>query len=284
MKSMTGFSKIFFSSKLGKFDIELQSLNKRFLDFLFFLPKEFLFLEYEIRKILTKKIFRGFLTCRITFYKDIEKTLFFDVKILKSLKKRWEKICKDIGIEKELDLKFLKEELKDFKVFDDKLLEEEKNIILKNVEKVVIKLNMIRKKEGQKIAKDIFKKIQYIKSLVLKIEKLTPVVKKNFKKKINTKLKEFFKEKDERMLKEIAIFAEKVDIEEEVFRLKSHIEEFFSYLKKETSGRKMEFLLQEIVREANTISSKSLNAIISKYVVDIKAVAEKIKEQLQNIE
>jgi uncharacterized protein (TIGR00255 family) len=160
--------------------------------------------------------------------------------------------------------------------------------ILKCLDAALDELIIMKEKEGDILLKDIKKRLKLIESLVLKIEGKSKTATEDFEKKLKERLESFLPkggEVDERILKEIAIYADKVDITEEITRLKSHIEQFNLFCeKKEIIGRKMDFLLQEMTREINTVSSKSSTTQVSVHVVEIKSELEKIREQVQNIE
>jgi uncharacterized protein (TIGR00255 family) len=125
--------------------------------------------------------------------------------------------------------------------------------------------------------------LKKIKENILKIEEKSKNSVFKYEKKLKEKISKYLEEEDERVLKEIAIYADRVDIKEEILRMRSHLKQFHSFFEKEHIGKKMNFLLQEMLREVNTIGAKSLDFNISKSVVDIKGDLEKIKEQLQNI-
>lgn len=292
IKSMTGFGRAGISSKLGKLSLEITSINKRFLEINISLPKSLAFFEYEIRNLVEEKISRGQLNLKFDFSlneKNIE--LFLpDVNFLKNLKKGWEKLSKELEFEKgEITLEFLlqhakynpSEKIEDIASF--------RSIISKALDAAITNLISMKSKEGKKLQLDMENRIKLITKEVTLIKKLAPQTKENFAEKIKAKFEELFKEEKEfedRLIKEVALYADKIDITEELTRLQMHLEQFLSLLKsKEDSvGRKLEFLLQECLRESNTIAAKASNAQISKAVVEIKAEIEKIKEQLQNIE
>jgi uncharacterized protein (TIGR00255 family) len=290
LRSMTGFGRFSTETKKGTYLVELQSVNRRFLESTIYLPKEYLSLETDIRKIISKKIFRGQIVCRITFYPSEESAqdLLPDIKILKRLKKGWEGIAKELNVsEKSIDLNFLTQQMKGFyKVESTKELTLESKEILRCLEMALNELILMKEKEGEILSKDINKRLKMVEKQLLKIEIESKNAVKDYRVKLEERLAEFLKgNEDERLLKEIAFYAEKIDITEEIVRLKSHIEQFFLLNeKKEVIGRKMDFLLQEMTREINTISSKSSSREISIYVVEIKSELEKIREQVQNIE
>lgn len=292
INSMTGFGAAIVSSKIGKLTLEITTINKRFLEVNIYLPRVFNFFETEIRKYIATKIVRGQVSLKFEFSPS-EQNIFSmlpSLSYLKNLKKGWVKLSKDLGYAKDeitLDLllsqsKYIPEE----KIKDVIAL---KKTIFEVVEIAINNVIQMRKKEGLVIKKDLETRIQAIKKHLIAIQKKAPITKKNFEKKLKAKFEDIFTDKkdiEDRLLREVAIFADKIDITEEIVRLDTHLKEFLLFLKakKEAIGRKLEFLLQECLREANTIASKASDASISKGAVEIKDEIEKIKEQLQNIE
>ncbi|NGX29249.1 MAG: hypothetical protein K940chlam4_00079 [Candidatus Anoxychlamydiales bacterium] len=292
INSMTGFGGALVSSKVGKLTLEITTINKRFLEVSIFLPKVFSTFETEIRKCVSSKIVRGQVSLKFEFSPS-EKNIFSllpSSTYLKNLKKGWEKLSKDLGFKKdEITLEFLLSQTKYIPEEKIKDVASLKKMIFDSVEKAINNVIQMRRKEGLVIKVDLEKRINAIKKQLLSIQKKAPITKKNFEKRLKAKFEDIFVDKvevEDRLLKEVAIFADKIDITEEILRLDNHLKEFLLLLKaKQTSvGRKLEFLLQECLREANTIASKASDADISRAAVVIKDEIEKIKEQLQNIE
>ncbi|NGX49244.1 MAG: hypothetical protein K940chlam5_00840 [Candidatus Anoxychlamydiales bacterium] len=292
INSMTGFGASLVSSKVGKLTLEITTVNKRFLEVNIFLPKVFSSFETEIRKYISSKIVRGQVSLKFEFSpsdKNIS-SMLPNSAYLKNLKMGWEKLSKDLGFKKdEITLGFLLSQTKYIPEEKIKDVASLKKMIFDSVEKAINNVIQMRKKEGLVIKVDLEKRIASIKKQLSSIQKKAPITKKNFEKRLKTKFEDIFRDKSEiedRLLKEVAIFADKIDITEEILRLDNHLKEFLLLLKaKQASvGRKLEFLLQECLREANTIASKASDADISRAAVVIKDEIEKIKEQLQNIE
>jgi uncharacterized protein (TIGR00255 family) len=290
LKSMTGFSKEKITSKFGNLSLEISCINKRFLETKIYLPKEFLSIENELRKKVEEKIIRGQVFLRFEFFpsKDVVQSFLPNITLLKTLKTNYEKLSKELKIKEDITLKFLLDEFKDYKEEKNTDIEKYKKPFFDILNKALDNLILMQQKEGQTLQKDIEKRILLIQSELKIIKKESPNVKIQFQTKLNKKIEEISKGLDfdkDRILKEVAIFSEKIDITEEIIRLDSHLSSFLKLLKeKESMGRKLEFLLQEILREINTISSKSQSLIISKNIIEIKTEIEKVKEQLQNIE
>ncbi len=292
INSMTGFGSAVISSKVGKLTLEITTFNKRFLEINILLPEIFNFMEIAIRKYIAKKIIRGQVLAKFEFFPS-EKNVFSllpNANYLKSVKKALEKLSKDLKYKRdEITFEFLLSQTKYFpeeKIKDVTIL---KKMIFCTMKKALDSVVQMRKKEGKIIETDLIKRIFVIKKQLTFIEKKAPVTKQNFEKKLQLKFRDIFIDKkdiEDRILKEVAIFADKIDITEEIVRLDAHLKEFLLLLKTKrgAAGRKLEFLLQECLRETNTITSKASDAKISKAAVEIKDEIEKIKEQLQNIE
>jgi uncharacterized protein (TIGR00255 family) len=289
---MTGFGRTSLSSKFGNLILEITTINKRFLEINISIPRGLSYFENEIRKYVEKKIFRGQVFLKFEYYPNEKNIYSFlpNITFLKNFKKGWEKLSKDLGYEKgEISLEFLIQQAKytpDEKIKDIDLF---KKFLLDAVNKALENVIAMKEKEGEILLLDIEKRLKIINKKLLFIKKAAPKAKENYKNKLKVRLQEIFKEKEfyeDRLIKEAALFAEKIDITEETTRLNSHLKQFLSVLKSkdEIIGRKLEFLLQECLREANTIAAKASDASISNAIVEIKAEIEKIKEQLQNIE
>jgi len=291
-KSMTGFGRADVSSNLGKLSLEISTVNKRFLEINMYLPKSLSFLENDIKKKVEKSLFRGQILLKFEFFSGEKNVISFlpNISHLKSLKKSWEKLSMNLGYSKDdITLDFILEKAKYFPEEKIKDVEALKKLIFDSLTKALNGVVEMRIREGKAIVLDIEKRLNKIKKELTYIRKKAPSAKKRYEQKLKDKFLTLFKEMQEiedRLLKEAAIFADKVDIAEEMTRLDSHLKQFLVFLKgkKEAIGRKLDFLLQECLRETNTIASKASDADISRSCVEIKDELEKIKEQLQNIE
>ena len=165
--------------------------------------------------------------------------------------------------------------------------EELDQIVLEAVNEAALQVKQMREMEGNALEKDVSLHLHTLHHLVIKLEKLAPNVVSMYKDKLLKKVHEFVGDQvdEARILTEVAVFADKADINEELIRLKSHIKQFDHILTMlEPIGRKLDFLLQEMNREVNTIGSKANDSEIAKEVVEMKSILEKLKEQVQNIE
>ncbi len=288
--SMTGFGRAIVASSVGQIIIEIQSLNRRFLESNVFLPKELLSCEILIRKCVSEKITRGQITIRVQIVpnQNISSEDFPDLKILSEIKKKWEKIAHNLDLDKgDINLNFL---LKQVEIYQQTQWKNDKekleSALVKGLHKAIKELILMRKKEGKALSIDMLERLTVIEKKFQIIEKKAPTSVKRHQERLMKHLEGLASEEDERVLKEIAIYADRIDISEEILRFSSHIKQLFDLIqgKEISSGRKMEFLLQEVFREMNTIGVKSTEIEIAKKVIEIKTELEKIREQVQNIE
>jgi uncharacterized protein (TIGR00255 family) len=290
LASMTGFGRAILDAPFGRLVAEIQSVNRKYLEVFVSLPKEFGRFEQEIRMWVGEKIARGQVSVRIHVIPSADAAIeqLPDPKALKVLKREWEKIAKSLGYDpKKIDLPFL---MQYCPIQQKSGLAEDKDLpfIEKCMKEAMDGLCKMKIKEGKALLLDVAKRIGSLKKNLKSIESLAPEASARMKKNLGDKMKDLkaSPELDERLLREMLLFADRVDITEEITRLRSHFNQFEGMLdaKEKTIGRKMDFLIQEMGREINTIGSKSLDAKISHYVVEMKSELEKIREQIQNIE
>lgn len=292
LKSMTGFGRGEALTPLGKLVLEVSSINRKYLEMSIQLPKEFFSFEPEIRAWVSKGIHRGQLSLRYTLYTDPKgKDILPDRSFMKQLKAGWEKIARELDFPKEqVNLLFLSQQMQKFSLpVELKDLPKYQKLLASCTEKALSALLKMKTEEGAALGKDIQMRLKGIEKELSSIEKKAPEALLKMKTKMQEKIGELFaKESDnqDRILREIMIYSEKTDITEEIVRLKSHLKQFFSLLKdpEEAAGRKIDFLIQEMMREINTMGSKCSDAAVTLHVVESKAALEKIREQVQNIE
>ena len=292
VKSMTSFGRS--SSDEGQkrvFTVEMKSVNNRYLDINIRMPKALISLEEEIRKIITNSLSRGKVDVFINLksYSQNEGIPKVDLKLAGEYLECLKQIEENLGIKNDISvmqiarfpevITMVQEEDKIEEVF-----EELKPLILSALEM----MNNMRAVEGEKLKEDILEKINVIESLVKDISKLADTVPKNYKAKLEERLSELLNGADiyqNRLATEVCIFADKATVDEEIIRLGSHINQIRKTLSlSEPIGRKLDFIIQEMNRETNTIGSKSSDIHMTNLVIDIKNLIEKIREQVQNIE
>lgn len=290
---MTGFGRATFLTDKGRIVVEIQALNRKFLDVVLSFPKEFFCFEVEVRKAIAERIFRGQLTVRMELYPDEEKIESFlpDVEFLALLKKGWEKAAQKLKLSKEeINLNFLMQQNDSFsvEVLKEDEVEKWRKILFLCLNKALESVIEMKVKEGENIKADLKKRLAKIGKGIVSIERRAPEIPLQYKEKLQKRMAELFEVSpgDERIFKEAALFAERCDITEEIVRTKSHLQQFDGLLNTATRevGRRLDFLVQEIGREINTIAAKSADVSISEQVIELKSELEKIREQIQNVE
>ena len=288
--SMTGFGRAMVDAPFGRLIVEIQSVNRKHFEVMTHLPKELSCFENELRKWIGQEVLRGQVTVRIQLVpsKEVMEGLLPDVELLKSLKNGWEKISLQLALPLEkIDLPFLLSSMPALQKGD--LLQEKDLHILQGCVKSALKsLGGMKAQEGKALTEDVSGRLQLVQKMVATITEIAPESTEKMRQKLLEKMSSLLPQDqtlDERLVKEVAFFAEKVDVSEELIRLKSHFTQFDECLKASGAvGRKMEFVIQEMSREINTIGSKSCEVKISYLIVEIKSEIEKIREQIQNIE
>lgn len=291
IKSMTGFSKIEKSNNNINVSIELKSLNGKNLELNFRMPKYLNEKEIELREIFRKKLFRGTVSIFINIEDKSNKEQFaFNNETAKTIYNELLNTRKELKIKESIKIEHLLK-YSDLFIDSSSISNIENNdwaFIRDCVYKAIEELDVMRRKEGGNIARDLGRRIKTFGDQVKEIEKLgierIPEEQEKYKEKI-AKMFENDEIDEQRLQTEIVLMADKLDISEECVRLSSHLSLFDEYMKdKSPSGRKLNFLMQEIHREVNTIGSKSSYTKISHKVVNLKEDIERIREQVQNIE
>ncbi|KRQ86918.1 hypothetical protein ABG79_01108 [Caloramator mitchellensis] len=291
IKSMTGYGRGECEELGRKFTIELKSVNNRYLDINIRLPRHLTALEDNIRKYISSNVSRGkidvFLNQEKFSDEDIKVTV--DEQIANVYFNVYNQLKNKFNLSEEISLSLLAK-APDVIIIEkrEEDIEEVWGTIKHALDKALSVFIDMRHREGLKLKKDILDRSELILSKVIEIEQRAPLVVDEFREKIKNRVSEFLKEVEidqARLLNEVAFFADKVNITEEIVRLKSHVDQLKSTLEsKDSVGRKLDFLIQEMNREINTIGSKSNDLFITNIVVDVKSELEKIREQIQNIE
>ncbi len=290
IKSMTGYGKSSLSINLREYQVEIKTVNHKYIDTNIRLPRSISYLEDDVRKLITSKLKRGKVDVLITFEnfnKDDN-----EIKINKELAKMYIDSFKDLAQEENLSTNIDVTEitkLPDVVIVKSNIDEEQiKSELLQVVENAVNNLIEMRQSEGNRISGDILAKISQIEEKNEEIFGLSTGLIREYVVKLETRIKEILKTEEldkSRLMQEIVIYADKCSVEEEVTRLRSHISQLKEIINsKEPTGKKMDFLIQEMNRETNTIGSKANNLEITNRVIDIKTILEDIREQVQNIE
>lgn len=291
LKSMTGYGKGQTSHNGRQVTIEVKAVNHRFLDLNLKLPKGFLFLDDLIRKTLAKVVSRGHLDIYVTYDNQSEDkgSYVCNNQLGKDLYFLGELLSREIGIENDLTISSIMKAPDVLeRVMPEENEEELKNLVILSLASALTSLEEMRIAEGDEIKKDLALKLDALKKMRDEIEKLAPKVEADYREKLTQRISDYLAmpELDEqRIATEVALFSDRCAIDEELTRLKSHFKQFdFLLASDEPTGRKLDFLLQEINRETNTIGSKANFIDITNLVLKMKNEIEKIREQVQNIE
>ena len=291
LRSMTGYGRGEATIDGRRIAFEIKSVNHKFFEFNSRITRGYLFLEDKLKAYVQNKISRG----KVDVFLQIETLEEADVKVLvnhslasayvdalRELKQRYE-------LPDEVSLTLLSRYSDVFSVH--KAPEDEDavwNAVRQVADMAIASFLKMREAEGARRKAENLEKAEEILSLVDQIEQVTPETVENYRERLRAKIEELLGDNhfdEQRVLTEVAIFADKVAVDEETVRLRSHFQQLKTLVDSQGPvGRKIDFLVQEMNREANTIGSKSVNSKIAYLVVDIKALIEKIREQVQNVE
>lgn len=291
MNSMTGFGKAELKTKLGKFTVEISSVNNRFLEIGQRLPRQFFTLEPKVRELINSKLSRGKVSIYVGFdgndgsieqYRINKAALKAYYQQLLKVKKEL-KATGEIGVK---DLLLLPEVARPEDVaLDERIIWQH---LKKVVEKALADLIAMRRKEGQVMSGDMKKRLATVAARTSEIKKVAADAVDAYREKLTKRLGELLESPVPdylRIEEQIALMAEKTDITEECTRFLSHVDQYRQTLKShEPVGKRLNFILQEMNREANTIASKSTDARISSLTINVKEEVEKMRELVQNVE
>ena len=291
IKSMTGYGKAEKIIEQRTYQIEIKSVNHRYLDISVKMPKQLSYLEEEIKKVVSSKIKRGKVDIFINFENNSAqgKNITINTEIAKIYISELRKLAEQEKLSSNIEVTEIS---KYPDVLNIKNIEDEETIkkeILETTQTATNQIVKMKELEGEKIAEDLLNRIKTIKEKINQISALSTGLIQEYVVKLEKRIKELLnnQEIDEtRLAQEVVIYADKCSIEEEVTRLKSHIFQLEKLLKETNGaiGKKLDFLIQEMNRETNTIGSKANNLEITNGVIDIKTELEDIREQIQNIE
>ncbi len=290
VKSMTGFGRA--EAKQGSYQIlvEMKSVNHRFCEINIRMPKQFLAMEEKMKKVVNSFLQRGRIEMFITIEgQDIhDKHLNVDWELLSAYIDSIHKVKDRYQISGSIEINDILKLENVFTIMETQTgMEAIEELLLEQVHSASKQLVAMRTAEGDQLKKDIITHLTFIETMSEQLSKLGPTVVEAYRLRLEKKLKEYLGSQidEQRILAEAAIFADKADINEELKRINSHLGQFNQSLQStDPVGRKLDFLVQELNREVNTIGSKANDANIANLVVEMKACLEKIKEQVQNIE
>lgn len=292
VRSMTGFGRGTCNENGKEFTVEIKSVNHRYIDFYIKLPRQIAYLEERIREVVSKSIFRGKVDIFISFEDRSEdsKSVMLDEALAGAYIQAVEKLKEKYGLKDDLSVSLVSrfpDVLRIEKNEDDE--EQLWTILNRALEAAVASLVQMREKEGNELRMSLLQKADYMENIISQIANRSPEVVIEYKQKLENRIKDLLNQQtidENRIAMEVAIFADRCGIDEELVRLGSHLTQLRDILniKKQPVGRKLDFLVQEINREINTIGSKSNDIIITKNVLELKSETEKIREQIQNME
>ena len=291
IKSMTGYGSG--KAELGSktFTVEIKSVNSRYSDFSIKMPRIYTFLEEPMRKAASARINRG----KVDIFLNVESGGEDDcvVKVNTALAKEYLDGLRTLSEELEISSNanaetFLR--IADVFTVDKAPVDEEliANAVLSALSIALDNFDNMRIIEGESLKKDLLEHLSFISKATEEVEKRSPEIVSEYRARIEERMRDILGSAtydQSRLLTEVAIFADKVNVNEETVRLRSHVEQFGAMLEEGGSvGRKIDFLIQEMNREINTIGSKSQDLDVARIVIDVKAEIEKLREQIQNVE
>lgn len=294
IKSMTGFGRGIYADEKRSITVEIKAVNHRYCDIFVKMPRRYSFAEEMVKGIIKQSLHRGKIEVSVSVdniaVADADVRLNVDVadkyyNALTELKERY-------GLKDEINLATL---TKFPDIIQSVPAEEDEEELLREIteatELATADICRMREAEGAKLAEDLLMRADTVEHIKCEIEKRAPMIEKEFADKFKVRLEELLDNKievpEDRVILEAAVFADKANITEELVRLDSHVSQLRAFMrndKDESIGKKVDFLIQEMNREANTIGSKSNDKEITAMMLDLKAEVEKIREQVQNIE
>ena len=296
IRSMTGFGRGEYTDEISKVTVEIRAVNHRYLDIFVKMPRKYAFAEESIKSSIKSRLHRGKVEVNVSV--DNIGQSDSDIRLDKELAAKYYEVLSDLagsfefGDESRVSLNLLSR-MPD--VIKATAADEDEEAVTKRLlaatDKALDDFCGMRETEGAKLASDLESRADTVAAIRAKIEKRAPEIEKEYAEKFRVRVNEIlggvYEVPEERIALEAAIFADKANITEELVRLDSHVAQLKSFLKADGSegiGKKIDFLIQEMNREANTIGSKSNDNEITSLMLELKAEIEKIREQVQNIE
>lgn len=288
---MTGFGRCEISEAERKFTVELKGVNHRYLDVNIRMPKKLNFFESSIRNLLKQYAQRGKVDIFITYedFSEGQVLLKYNEALAGEYLKYFKQMEETFSLDNDIKVSTLSRYPEVLTMEEQSMDEEELwNGLKKALEGAFTQFVETRITEGENLKKDLLGKLDEMLVLVDKVEERSPQIVAEYREKLETKVKELLADsqiEEGRIAAEVVLFADKICTDEETVRLRSHIQHMKSTLEeKEGVGRKLDFIAQEMNREANTILSKANDLEVSNYAIDLKTGIEKVREQIQNIE
>ncbi|MBN9379032.1 MAG: YicC family protein [Chlamydiales bacterium 38-26] len=294
LKSMTAYGRSSQETSLGHFTAEIQSVNRKFLEINVFLPRELSRFDSEVKKWVSAQVDRGQITIKFSavFSKGTPVSVLANIPLALQIQQAAHHLTKALGIadKDELTLRLLAKE-PSVLLFNEQMEDEALYLeSLRNVfEGALEQFLEMKTQEGRAVYIDIAHRLEFLEKEIQQIAFYAPQATKRYRDRLSERLKEFTlgsTENEERILKEIGIYAERIDISEEITLFEAHLKQFSETLlsKNASVAKTLEFIIQEMNREVNTIGSKSSEIEVSRRVVEMKSAIEKIREIIQNVE
>jgi uncharacterized protein (TIGR00255 family) len=290
---MTGFGEAAAEADGIVYTVEVRTVNNRYFKAHLRLPDIAAFLDVDVENMLRKKIYRGTVSYSLRMKNVSGQTLLqIDEDAVRKYVDKLRTLSGSIGVQCCLDLAQLLNVpgILQPAVPDESVAEKMKETVLSLTEKAIDQLKQMRAQEGQLLAEDLTENCRLIQQKLKLIQQRSPTVVQEYHEKLKKRAQELLngtklKIEPEDLAREVAVFADRCDVAEELIRLDSHLQQFVEYCSgDQNAGRRLDFISQEMLREANTIASKASDAQICQWVVDIKCAVDRIKEQVQNVE
>ena len=292
IKSMTGFGRCEVAEGQRRFVVEMKGVNHRYLDVNIRMPKKLNFFETAIRSLLKQSVQRGKVDLFIT-YEDLSESqvaLKYNETLAGEYLKYFQQMQETFGLENDVRVSHLSR-CPEVLTMEEQAVDEEElwNELKKALSGAISQFVETRSTEGENLKKDLLEKLDDMLMLTEQIEKRSPQIIAEYREKLETKVKELLEDtqiEESRIAAEVVMFADKICTDEEIVRLRSHIVHMKETLKSDENGigRKLDFIAQEMNREANTILSKANDLETSNVGINLKTEIEKVREQIQNIE
>lgn len=291
LKSMTGYGRAESSKGALEFSVEIRSGNNRFREIILRLPQSLQPSEDKIRSIVSARVKRGRIEVSIQIKDNGYKgsNLELNRPLVRAYATIFNELNEELGCKQPIDLSF-------FSQLKDTIIVKQDSVDLERIwpdlkdvlDKALLSLETMRMDEGKALEEDFLVRLNRIKGDIEEIRNRAKVTVEEYRNKLIQKINKLIEGIDiaeDRLMQEVALMADRSDITEELIRVESHLEQFRSYMNQDdVIGRRLDFLLQEINREVNTMASKAADSFVSQLVVDIKAELERLREQIQNVE
>jgi uncharacterized protein (TIGR00255 family) len=291
LKSMTAYGRAESSQGTMEFIAELRSGNSRYREIIPRIPQSLQQFEDRIRSIISSRLKRGRIEISILIKDNDDKGLSLELNrpLIKAYINIFNELNKELGCKQPIDLSFFSQ-LKDAIIIkqDSVDLEEIWPGLKDVIDSAAVALDTMRINEGKALERDFLERLDSIARYIDEIRDRANVIVQGYSDMLRERIYKLIKDieiNEDRLMQEVAFMAERSDITEELIRIESHLEQFRNYMNQDdVIGRRLDFLLQEINREVNTIGSKAGDSLISQRAVEIKAELEKLREQIQNVE